>query len=103
MIGTVVLFLGSVPWVKFVYGDAVCGAVVVVVVGAVVVGSGHVNTPTFVESQIRSLTKVHNRKIMHSPVRNSKQWTKKINIRLYGLHYSKFLICSPIKIKLIAT
>ena len=81
MIGTVVLFLGSVPWVKFVYGDAVCGAVVVVVVGAVVgavvVGSGHVNTPTFVESQIRSLTKVHNTKIMHSPVSNSKQWTKK--------------------------
>ena len=53
MIGTVVLILGLVPWVDVVvYGD-VCGAVVA--------GSGHVNIPTFVELQIRSLTKIHNK------------------------------------------
>ena len=46
------------------------------VYGAVVAGGGHVNIPTFLELQIRSLIEVQNRKIMQSSVSNSKQRTK---------------------------
>ena len=46
------------------------------VYGAVVAGEGHVNIPTFLELQIRSLTEVQKRKIMQSSVSNSKQKTK---------------------------
>ena len=55
-----------------------CVNVVVVsdVYGAVVAGGGHVNIPTFLELQIRSLTEVHNRKIMHSSVSNLKKRPK---------------------------
>ena len=67
-IGSVILIPCSVPCViVVVYGD---------VYGAVAAEGGHVNIPTFVELQIRSLTKVHNRKIMQSSVSNSKQRTK---------------------------
>ena len=51
------------------------------VYGAVVTGGGHVNIPTFLELQIRSLTEVHNRKIMHSSVSNLKKGPIKINIK----------------------
>ena len=67
-IDSVILIPCLVPCViVVVYGD---------VYGAVVAEGGHVNIPTFVELQIRSLTKVHNRKIMQSSVSNSKQRTK---------------------------
>ena len=67
-IDSVLLILCLVPCVSVVvYGD---------VYGAVLIEGGHVNIPTFVELQIRSLTKVHNRKIMQSSVSNSKQRTK---------------------------
>ena len=46
------------------------------VYGAAVAGGGHVNIPTFLELQIRSLTEVRNRKIIQSSVSNSKQRTK---------------------------
>ena len=42
------------------------------VYGAAVAGGGHVNIPTFLELQIRSLTEVQNRKIMQCSVSNSK-------------------------------
>ena len=51
------------------------------VYGAVVTGGGHVNIPTFLELQIRSLTEVQNRKIMHSSVSNLKKDPNKINIK----------------------
>ena len=67
-IGSVVLIPSSVPCViVVVYGG---------VYGVAVAEGGHVKIPTFVELQIRSLTKVHNRKIMQSSVSNSKQRTK---------------------------
>ena len=64
---SVILILCSVCLNVVVSGD---------VYGAVVVGGGHVNTPTFLELQIRSLTEVQKRKIMQSLVSNSKQRTK---------------------------
>ena len=69
---SVVLILWSVCVNVVVSGD---------VYGAVVAGGGHVNIPTFLELQIRSLTEVHNRKIMHSSVSNVKKDPNKINIK----------------------
>ena len=71
--GSVLLMSSLVPRVNVVvFGD---------VYGAVVAGGGHVNIPTFLELQIRSLTEVHNRKIMHSLVSNLKKGPNKINIK----------------------
>ena len=68
MTDSVILMRSSVPCVNVVlFGD---------VYGAVVAGGGHVNLPTFLELQIRSLTEVHNRKIMHSSVSNLKKRPK---------------------------
>ena len=79
----VILILTSVPCVNVVVSGNVYGAVVAEgdvyggdVYGAVSTGGGHVNIPTFLELQIRSLTEVQDRKIMQSSVSNSKQRTK---------------------------
>ena len=69
---SVILIPSSVPCVNVVViGD---------VYRAVVAGGGHVNIPTFLELQIRSVTKVHNRKIMQSSVSNLKKGPSKINV-----------------------
>ena len=65
---SVILIPSSVPCVNVV----VCGDVY----GAVVAEGGHVNIPTFLELQIRSVTEVQNRKIIQSSVSKSKQRTK---------------------------
>ena len=71
--GSVLLMSSLVPCVNVVlFGD---------VYGAVVAGGGHVNIPTFLELQIRSLTEVHNRKIMQSSVSNLRKGPNKINIK----------------------
>ena len=73
MTDSVILIPSSVPCVNVVvFGD---------VYGAVVTGGGHVNIPTFLELQIRSGTKVHNRKIMQSSFSNLKKGQNKINIK----------------------
>ena len=62
-----------------VYGAVVAGGDVYGddVYGAVLTGGGHVNIPTFLELQIRSVTKVHN-KIMQSLVSNLKKFKTKL-------------------------
>ena len=65
----------------------VCGDVY----GAVVAGGGHVNIPTFLELQVRSLTEVQNRKIIQSSVSNSKQRTKQnLAIKNFEKTFKKF-------------
>ena len=75
---TVSLFSLMTDFAVLIPSSGPCVNVVVFgdVYGAVVAGGGHVNTPTFLELQIRSLTEVQNRKIMQSSVSNSKQRTK---------------------------
>ena len=60
------------------------------VYGAVVAGEGHVNIPTFLELQIRSLTEVQNTKIMQSSVSNSKQRTNQ-NVAIKKIAKKQFL------------
>ena len=66
---------GDVYGAVVAWGDVYGGDVY----GAVSTGGGHVNTPTFLELQIRSLTEVQNRKSMQSFLQSVTQKKKAQN------------------------